>query len=80
MAQQFKASIYSFDAGTNFAGNGGKIMFFPSQGVVISELSPAQQYQSTYCFSTIDLIYGQPPFPRYYAKESASALNTAANA
>lgn len=79
MANQFAASIYSYNQGENSFGDQGRVTYFPSQGVIIGVLNPPQSFQSVYCASTIDIIIGAPPFPRYYAVETASDLATAAN-
>ena len=80
MANIITASIYSYQNNPNYAGDMGIQVGFPTAQIIIKPISPTIEFQGVACQSTIEIITSQPPFPIYYAKETASSLITDANA
>lgn len=79
MANILTASIYGYQGNPDYATNMGIQIGFPTAQIIIKPLSPAQSFQTVDCNSTIEIITSAPPFPIYYASESASTLITDAN-
>jgi hypothetical protein len=80
MSNVFTASIYSYQANPNFTDQYGVSMAFSSANVVIRELDPPITFQGVDCYSTIEVISEQSPFPVYFAAETAATLVADANA
>jgi hypothetical protein len=79
MANILTASIYGYQGNPDYTSSMGIEIGFPTNQILIKPTSPAIQFQGVDCNSTIEIVTAQPPFPIYYAKESASTLITNAN-
>ena len=81
MAQSLIASIYGQNS-NDWNKPLGVTMGFPTQGIVIRTLNPAETYSGVVCNSAIQLMpYGPSPNqPQFYCPSSAATLITASNA
>lgn len=73
------ASIYGYQGNPAYTSNMGIQIGFPTYQILIKPISPAIQFQGVDCNSSIEIVTIQPPFPIYYASETASTLITDAN-
>ena len=81
MALQLSASIYGANQNSwNVAQ--GRTMSFPTQGIVMRNLNPAETYSGVVCNTAIQLLPTAPsPIqPVYYTPTAIATLVTAANA
>ncbi len=81
MALQLTASIYG-ENGSGWNKPMGVTMGFPTQGIVISALSPAVDFSGVSCNTRITLLPTAPSViqPVYYTPTATATLITAANA
>ena len=81
MALQVTASIYGAN-GNDWGKATGTTMGFPTQGIVIRALSPAETYAGVSCPTAIQLLpTGPSPIqPVYYTSVATATLITNSNA
>ncbi len=79
MANLITASIYSYQANPAFTDSYGVVMGFNPGNVIIRPLNPTQTFQGVTCNSAIQIVTTQPPFPIYYAAETAYTLISGSN-
>ncbi len=81
MALQVTASIYGAN-GNGWNNPMGDTMGFPTQGIVIRALSPAENYSGVLCNTQIQLLpTGPSPIqPVYYSPIATATLITNSNA
>lgn len=79
MANMITASIYGYQGNPAYTSSMGIQIGFPVSQIIIKPLSPAQNFQTVDCNSTIEIITPSLPFPIYYASETAANLIYGAN-
>lgn len=79
MANVLVTTVYSFQNNPDFATPSGVTMAFAVNKINIRELSTPITFQGVDCYSTIEILEGDPPYAIYYVQETAASLIAAAN-